>query len=64
MLRIGGFLAKFTSAERHKGSPIRTVRASGKTPDPAERERQHWEAIKRGLDEVMAQMAHEPEQRT
>ena len=57
MLTIGGFLAKFTGTERHKESPITTVRVSDKThQDPAERERQQWEAIQRVIDELVAQL--------
>jgi hypothetical protein len=57
MLTIGGFLVRFTRAERHKESSITTVRSSGKTPDPAERERQHWEAIQRSVDELVAHLS-------
>ena len=60
MLTIGGFLARFTSTERHKKGAIGTVRVSDKTEDPAERERQHWEAMQRGVDELVAQMSGEP----
>ena len=61
MLTIGGFLAKFTGAKRHKESLITTLRASSAAPDPAERERQYREAMKRGLDELVAQMAESSE---
>ena len=63
MLTIGGFLAKLTGTERHKESPITTVRASSEVSDPAERERQYREALRRGLDELVAQMAESSEQR-
>ncbi len=60
MLTIGGFLAKFTGTERHKESSIATVRVSDKThQDLAERERLHWEAIQRGIDELVAQLPEE-----
>ena len=64
MLTIGGFLAKLMGTEGHRESPIATVRVSDKThQDPAERERQHREAIQRGLDELVAQMAESSERR-
>lgn len=64
MLTIGGFLAKLTGTERHNENPIATGRVSDKTnPDPAERERQHREAIQRGVDELVVQMAENSEQR-
>ena len=57
MLTIGGFLARFTSTERHKKGAIATVRVSDAMPqDPAERERQHWEAMRRGVDELVAEL--------
>ncbi len=57
MLTIGGFLAKLTGTGRHKQSPITTVREAS---DPAERERLHWEAMRRGVDELVAQLREEP----
>ncbi len=58
MLTIGRFLAKLTSTERHKESPITTLREAS---DAAEGERRYREAIQRGIDELVAQMAESAE---
>ncbi len=64
MLTIGGFLAKFTGTERHKGSAIATVRGSDEThQDLAERQRLHREAMQRGIDELVAQLPEDLGQR-
>ncbi|HKX08615.1 MAG TPA: hypothetical protein VJN67_10500 [Stellaceae bacterium] len=57
MLTVSGFLARFTGAERHKESSIAVARASDKTSDPAEQKRREWEAIQRGVDELVAQLS-------
>lgn len=58
MLTVSGWLARFAGAERHKDGPISIVRASDKAPlDPAEQRRQEWEAIQRGVDELVAQLS-------
>ncbi len=57
MLTIGGFLARFTGSETHKKSPIATVGVTHL--DPAERERLHWEAMQRGVDELVAELNEE-----
>ena len=58
MLTIGAVLAKFTGTERHDDSPITIARVSDKVPlDPAEQKRREWEAIQRGLDELVAQLS-------
>ena len=57
MLTIGGFLARFTGTERHKEGAVVTVRVSDKThEDPGERDRQHREAMRRGVDELVAEL--------
>ncbi len=58
MLTIGGFLARFTGTERHKKRPTANVRVTHQ--DPAERERLHWEAMQRGIDELVAQLPQDP----
>ncbi len=58
MLTIGGFIARFTGSETHKKTRVATVRVTHQ--DPAERERLHWEAMRRGVDELVAQLREEP----
>lgn len=58
MLTISAVLAKFTGTERHEDSAITIARASDKVSrDPAEQKRLEWEAIQRGLDELVAQLS-------
>ncbi len=54
MLTIRGFVARFTRSETNKKSRVTTMRVTHQ--DPAERERLHWEAIQRGIDELVAQL--------